>query len=524
MFFWINLILVDFKKWTPVLNERKTQQAAYRPPSAPFQGDSFYTSEYIPHQLMKPKSLKPIEEPINSGAFDSTTGYKEEYIRHSLPAKFIREKPKYEKQGAPLAAKTNYMDNYVERQIEKMKSCKPSNQATVSEDSLEKDTTYKVDYKKWPVDKPHQHQPDSWVKPEGDIDFGTTSGINYDHKVGKPAKPIRPIQKQGAVGKFEGIPTYTRDFQKWSLDGIVHVKKDSKYVASEDPFEGESTQKRDFIAYKEPPRKSLRPIENTIESGKFDSTTGYNTEYIKHPLSLREKKETPKWTRNPAVLEAITNYIESYTVKPMSKNPSCKPDAGAYMSEDPFTGKTTHKDDFQKWPTERPFQHQPDVYSKPDGEFDFNTTHNINYTTKPIIKSISSKPPPRAMEAGEFRDSTTHKDDFKKWSAKQRLRPIKRPDYVPNEAPFEGLPTYKSDFITYTIPERRTFRPIENTQGSKDPLEDKTIYRTEYIPREPCITSVPEFKSQYTFVGDEGGHKFYEKADPEPLQRTLTVV
>ena len=69
------------------------------------------------------------------------------------------------------------------------------------------------------------------------------------------------------------------------------------------------------------------------------------------------------------------------------------------MSEDPFTGKTTHKDDFQKWPTEHPFQHQPDVYSKPDGEFDFNTTHNINYTTKPIIKSISSKPPPRAMEA-----------------------------------------------------------------------------------------------------------------------------
>ena len=205
------------------------------------------------------------------------------------------------------------------------------------------------------MDKPHQHQSDSWVKPEGDIDFGTTTGINYDHKVGKPAKPIRPIQKQGAAGKFEGIPTYTRDFQKWSLNGIVHVKKDSKYVASEDPFEGESTQKRDFIAYKEPPRKSLRPIENTIESGKFDSTTGYNTEYIKHPLSLREKKEATKVDRkNPAVLEAITNYIESYTVKPMSKNPSCKPNAGAYMSEDPFTAKTTHKEGFPEMASRTP--------------------------------------------------------------------------------------------------------------------------------------------------------------------------
>ena len=416
------------------------------------------------------------------------------------------------------------MDDYVVRQIEKMKSCKPSNQVYATDDPLEEDTTYKVDYQKWAVEKPHLHQPDAWVKPDGDIDFGTTTAINYNHKVGNPAKPIKPVQKQGSVSKFEGMPTYTRDYKKWPMDGFSRVKKDSKYVPPEEPFQGEPTYKRDFISYKEPPRKTLKPIENTLESGQFDSTTGYKTEYVKHPLTMREKKEKPQWTRNPAALKAITNYIESYNAKPMSKNPSCKPDAGAYMSDDPFAGNTTHKDDFKKWPIERPFHHQPDAYSKPDGDFDFNTTHNINFTKKPIIKSISSKPPPREMDTGKFRHSTTHKDDFKKWSAKQRLRPIQRPDYVPTEAKFEGFPTYKSDFITYTIPERRSFRPIENTQTSKDPMDDKTIYRTEYIQKEyPCVTSVPEFKSQYTFVGDEGGHKFYEKMEPETLQRTLTV-
>ena len=98
----IDLFVVDYRKWTPQANERKLMEAPYRPPSAPFKGNSNYQTDYLRHQVAPPQSLKPAEKSINSGPFDSTTGYKVEYVKHPIPNKYVKERPAYERNTVPL--------------------------------------------------------------------------------------------------------------------------------------------------------------------------------------------------------------------------------------------------------------------------------------------------------------------------------------------------------------------------------------------------------------------------------------
>ncbi len=196
---------------------------------------------------MPRKSHKPIEKPINSGAFDSTTGYKQEYIKHQLPPRFIREKQAYERNSVPLDGLSNYQKDYITKSAPMRQSCKPNQGAYTSDAPLDSDTTHRVDYQKWQVEKPAGRQQDVWVQPEGNIDFGTTNRRDYDRKRGAPAKALKPIERKGQAGRFEGNPTYKADYRKWETDGPVRFKKESGYEPPEKPFEGQSTHQRDYI-------------------------------------------------------------------------------------------------------------------------------------------------------------------------------------------------------------------------------------------------------------------------------------
>ncbi len=528
----------DYRRWTPQLNERKGPDVTYRPPSAPFQGNSNYTTDFQPKPLCPPRSLKPAEIAHDTGPFDDTTGYKQEYIKHALPPKYQKERQKWERNTVPLDGLSSYAKEYVKKQADKTQSCKPENNPYQSTAPMDDDTTHRVDYKKWPHERPYVHQPDQWVKPEGNFDFGTTTGIDYPRKVGSPAKPRKPVERKGAPGKFEGLPTYKNDYRKWETEGPFRPQKDSGYVPPEAPFEGQSTQKRDFIGYKAPPRQSMKPTENAVGSDQpFDDTTGYKQEYIRHAMAPRPPKEQKTWAPNPAKMDGLTNYTKDFVPKQAGKMPSCKPDQGGYQSDAPFDDKTTQKVDYQKWPTERPFQYQPDVYRKPDGTFDFNTTHNIDFTKKPIVPVQMKRPEDRKGQPGKFYDGTTHKNDFRKWSGVERFKPKQDSGYVPPQAAFEGLPTYTSDYIGHKAPVRASMRPAENAVGTGAPFEGNTMYRTEYIPKEhePCPAAILNTgRTKYVFSDQApDGHKFYSKMPTPPiiaspladgsLQRGLTV-
>ena len=66
----------------------------------------------------------------------------------------------------------------------------------------------RVDYIKHPTNRPHFHQPDQYIKPDGDIDAMTSYKKEYTPKDVPPTKPIKRTDNRRVQGKFEGDPTY----------------------------------------------------------------------------------------------------------------------------------------------------------------------------------------------------------------------------------------------------------------------------------------------------------------------------
>lgn len=53
--------------------------------------------------------------------------------------------------------------------------------------------------------------------------------------------------------------------------------------------------------------------------------------------------------------------------------------------------------------------------------------------------------------------------------------------YKAPDAPFEGEPTYKSDYHKHPFSMRQSLRPDEGAIGNHDPFDGRTGYRDDYI-------------------------------------------
>merc|ERR1719187_2924658 len=122
-------------------------------------------------------------------------------------------------------------------------------------------TTNRVDFVPHAPDKPAQHQPDQYVKPEGDFDHLTSHRKDYTKKSVEFTKPIKPQAERKVQGKFEGDPTYKVDYRKWPMQPNKRVTKDSTYRPNSAPFEGATNYKVNYVPHACAPRESLKPAE-----------------------------------------------------------------------------------------------------------------------------------------------------------------------------------------------------------------------------------------------------------------------
>ena len=223
-------------------------------------------------------------------------------------------------------------------------------------------------------------------------------------------------------------------------------------------------------------------------------------------------QEKDKYKPNCVPLDGLTTFQRDYQGRPGDKTQSFKPEGRAVASDAPFEDSTTFKTDYRKWAAARPYQHQPDAYRKPDGEMDMNTTHKIAYQQHPLQRHAAIRPDGGRMEPGKFDDTTNYSTDYKPWKA-DRVHPTMKPDYVPNNAPFEGCSTQKSHYIQHPMAPTQSFKPNVGAINS-GPFEDGTMYRQEYTKKEsePCPAAVLDTgRSKYRYIEqDPRGHKLYQ--------------
>lgn len=75
----------------------------------------------------------------------------------------------------------------------------------------------------------------------------------------------------------------------------------------------------------------------------------------------------------------MTTHKQDYGPKQGGKAASFKPEGTAFRSSDPLSDNTTNRNDFKKWPLNRPLAFRPDEWVKPAGDMDLRTTHQLEY-------------------------------------------------------------------------------------------------------------------------------------------------
>ena len=193
-------------------------------------------------------SIRPAQTARESDQpFDGETGYRVEYTQKQMPERHQREKPKWVANKAPLDDMSNYKRDYVAKAAEKTASCKPDAAAYQSGQPLYDETTQRADYIKWPAERPWVREQPEYQRPDGTVDYNTTSGIDYDKKPLPKKELKKAVHRKGVPGKFDGVPTYSEDFRKWPIEARQDCKKRVDYKGPEGPFEGNPTYASDYI-------------------------------------------------------------------------------------------------------------------------------------------------------------------------------------------------------------------------------------------------------------------------------------
>lgn len=110
-------------------------------------------------------------------------------------------------------------------------------------------------------------------------------------------------------------------------------------------------------------------------------------------------------------------------------------------------------------------------------------------------------------------------NEYLQWGPGQRPQQIKGKDqYAMNDAPFEGLPTYRQDYIKHQgATMTRSLKPFDPGFSSNAPLDEDTEYRKEYTKKkaDPCLAhqilsaSDPAEHGFELHETDDHGHVWY---------------
>lgn len=105
----------DFRRW-PVKPPEPHKPDVYCPPADPFDGNSSYQMAYVFHKEPPRKSMKPPDAAMQSvHPLDERTDYRDNYTRHLLPPKVVREIQPWLPNPNPLDDLSNYRKDYTRK-------------------------------------------------------------------------------------------------------------------------------------------------------------------------------------------------------------------------------------------------------------------------------------------------------------------------------------------------------------------------------------------------------------------------
>ncbi|WAR00691.1 SAXO1-like protein [Mya arenaria] len=276
-------------KWDGTRVQAYGQQAAWEPPKSKFEGQTTFQTDYRSKEIGPRHSFKPNEgAKMSDTPFEDRTSHRDAYIQHAMPARFQREREHYKPPQVGFEGLSTQKRDYKGAVGQPTHSFKPEGRAFQSEAPFDDDTTNRVDYKRWPMERPFVHAHDQYQKPAGEMDMNTTHNQTYREMPIERVVAMRPNSMKQASAPFDGTTNYNSDFRKWNGER-AQMTKQPAYMPNNAPFEGNSTYKGHYVPQPMQAVHSFRPDNNAFRSdAQFDDHTMYRQDYTPKPIQLCE--------------------------------------------------------------------------------------------------------------------------------------------------------------------------------------------------------------------------------------------
>lgn len=266
----------------------------------------------------------------------ASTGYKDTFKQHELPPRVRREKESWQKPTQPFDATTTQQRDFTGQYSLPQKSMRPDREPIHSDQPLDTQTTANTSYVPFDIPHRYRHEPESYKRPEGDMDLQTTNNAHFTshsiqrHNVTKPGSS----QILRGEGPMAQETNYLDSFVGSKGDRVANMKPRREYEPPSVPMESRTVNMSDFHHHEISPRQNYGPSRVPVMSDEpFDGRTGYAEQFTQHALPPRHVHAKEVYEGSKVPLDTRTTVQDSYTGVYQPRRAAFHPDRNPVMSK-----------------------------------------------------------------------------------------------------------------------------------------------------------------------------------------------
>ncbi|XP_055956712.1 uncharacterized protein LOC130012554 [Patella vulgata] len=457
----------------------------YIPPEGKFDGETTSRLDYPGQTVPKRESFKPSGDALKSDdPFDAYTGYKNTYVEHPLQPKQGRRRDEYQPPTETMDSLSTNKQDFQGLTVAKRKSYKRDTETFRSDEPIDDSTTSALDYKGYTAQRPEIKRQTGNLKPEGDMDIDTVNAQTYREFPLQKRVAKRPTSSDAlkGTGNFDGHTGYNDVYREHKIAPRESMKKND-YVPPDGKFDGETTSRLDYPGQSVPKRQSFKPSGDALKSeDPFDANTGYKNTYVEHPLQPKQGRRRDEYQPPTETMDSLSTNKQDFQGLTVPKRKNYKRDTEAFKSDEPIDDSTTSALDYKAYTTQRPEIKRQTGNLKPEGDMDIDTVNAQTYREFPSQKRVAKRPTSSdALKGtGNFDGHTGYNDVYREHKIAPR-ESMKKNDYVPPDAKFDGETTSRLDYPGQSVPKRQSFKPSGDALKSEDPFDANTGYKNTYV-------------------------------------------
>ncbi|ESP05529.1 hypothetical protein LOTGIDRAFT_63801, partial [Lottia gigantea] len=333
-------------------------------------------------------------------------------------------------------------------------------------------------YKEHPIQPKQKRKQDGYKPPTESMATSTSNKNDYPEH---PAQKRQSFKPNGDALKsddpFDGYTGYNDTYKEHPIQPKQQRKQDG-YQPPTESMATSTSNKNDFPEHPAQKRQSFKPNGDALKSDDpFDGYTGYKDTYKEHPIQPKQKRKQDGYKPPTESMATSTSNKNDFPEHPAQKRQSFKPNGDALKSDDPFDGYTGYNDTYKEHPIQPKQQRKRDGYQPPTESMATSTSNKNDYPEHQAQKRQSFKPNGDALKSDDPFDGYT--DSFTEVKPAPRSRREQEP-YVPSSVKFEGMSTFKSDFIGREGKKRDSYRPPKVAFQSNVPFDGTTTASCDF--------------------------------------------